>query len=531
VIYRNTGLTCKILSFVIATAFSTAIAGDNGAGVHTWTDSTGKFTREGSFQRLSGDAVVIKAVDGQEITIPLKKLSPSDQSYAQKRSMESSGDPFHIAEDTPLPPLGAGTGSAGNIRVVVAQGVGVNVEEAKRDAYREAVRQVVGAYVEGDTVAKNDVLIEDKVISLSGGLVQRCDVISQSVEQSGGLYRLKVRAEVRVTDLLSSLNKISVTTVPIRGQDLDAQQTTLADQSESATEALNRDSLWELFPASFFTLRAPSEPKAIESANGSTTLAYKLEIAPDYEQYQKFASRMIAILSRASDSQGEFTNNGRPRDLENRDFIWRHLVNSYAGIASAFPERDRGQLLKELAAISPKANGSGVPPWGVFGFDQFHASNGGNALGKFVFPWRERLRELANEEACVMCIMSDSDKTYTRTRWKWFLIKHSQLLLDRFVSKRYIICDARFLTKSGRQVVEDSFSLGRGFGYYQDDHAPIVFISPFWIGPNSTGYMWYYSGYIARCQFTRFCDVAAEDVPLVSSIQCIVKPSRPSDVR
>ncbi len=55
---------------------------------------------------------------------------------------------------------------------VVVSGVGLSKEEAQKDAYRNAVRQVVGLYVDSKTLVENDELIEDQVRAASNGVVR-----------------------------------------------------------------------------------------------------------------------------------------------------------------------------------------------------------------------------------------------------------------------------------------------------------------------------------------------------------------------
>jgi hypothetical protein len=105
------------------------------AEVRTWPDKTGKFKRDGLFERLDGDSVVLTTADGRELTIPLARLSAEDQAYARKAATtETADDSFQPVEPSPEPTPTSTAGvpqQPGEIRVVVAKGVGVTVEEAK----------------------------------------------------------------------------------------------------------------------------------------------------------------------------------------------------------------------------------------------------------------------------------------------------------------------------------------------------------------------------------------------------------------
>jgi hypothetical protein len=51
--------------------------------MRTWTDVSGKFKVEASFRFLTPEGVRLKKADGSEITIPLEKLSPEDQTLVK----------------------------------------------------------------------------------------------------------------------------------------------------------------------------------------------------------------------------------------------------------------------------------------------------------------------------------------------------------------------------------------------------------------------------------------------------------------
>ena len=51
-------------------------------GLRTWTDITGKFSREAHFVSLSDGVVEIQLATGEQNFIPHEKLSEADQGYA-----------------------------------------------------------------------------------------------------------------------------------------------------------------------------------------------------------------------------------------------------------------------------------------------------------------------------------------------------------------------------------------------------------------------------------------------------------------
>ena len=65
-----------------APAAAPAAAAPAGAA-QSWTNTAGK-ALQAAFDRLEGDAVVLKTADGKYYTVPLANLSPESQAQAKK---------------------------------------------------------------------------------------------------------------------------------------------------------------------------------------------------------------------------------------------------------------------------------------------------------------------------------------------------------------------------------------------------------------------------------------------------------------
>jgi hypothetical protein len=78
---------------------------------------------------------------------------------------------------------------------VIAEGVGLTAAEAREDACRNAVRQVVGVVVQAETLVQDDEVVSDKVFASSNGLVKEYEEISK--KQKDGLVLVKISAVVQ----------------------------------------------------------------------------------------------------------------------------------------------------------------------------------------------------------------------------------------------------------------------------------------------------------------------------------------------
>lgn len=177
-----------------------------------------------------------------------------------------------------------------NVVEVVVSGVGLSKEEAQKDAYRNAVRQVVGLYVDSKTLVENDQLIEDKVLSASNGVVRTAQTIADSVTENNGLWRLRARVTVEVTRVKSVLAEANVTMRKIDGESLFAKALSKMEKKQNSTELL-KELLSEL--PQMLKLSLQGEPD-YDTETGE--LLYTVELQPDIEAYREFLPRITKAL-------------------------------------------------------------------------------------------------------------------------------------------------------------------------------------------------------------------------------------------
>jgi serine/threonine-protein kinase len=86
---------------------------------------------------------------------------------------------------------------------------GLMIDDLRRDAQRQAIEKAVGVYVESSTLVENYLLIEDKVLSKSKGLIKQ--ILEQSSPRLGedGLMHLQIKAEVFISEVKTALQSLS----------------------------------------------------------------------------------------------------------------------------------------------------------------------------------------------------------------------------------------------------------------------------------------------------------------------------------
>jgi hypothetical protein len=175
---------------------------------------------------------------------------------------------------------------------VVAEGAGLSLEAAQKDAYRQAVRTVVGLYVDSKTIVENDELIEDRILSASNGFVKTAKTIPGSAKQKDGIWRVRVRAKVEVSEVSARLKKENIAIRSLDGESLFAKALTKMERRQN-TQQLLQELLGELPEMVKVTL--DGEPD-YDEAKGE--LIYQVKLTPDMDAYRKFLPRLTKALDK-----------------------------------------------------------------------------------------------------------------------------------------------------------------------------------------------------------------------------------------
>ena len=158
-------------------------------------------------------------------------------------------------------PAAAGEEQSGVVKVV-ATGLGVDQDGAVKNALRAAVEQAVGTIIDSKTVVENDELIGDKILSHSGGYVQKYDILGEP-KSEGGLIKVRIEAEVKQMALRSKLaeeNIITIASVDFKeeAKQLGAERYTKQLQHRSAVDILPE--ILAGYPGDYVSVEMDGEP-------------------------------------------------------------------------------------------------------------------------------------------------------------------------------------------------------------------------------------------------------------------------------
>lgn len=131
----------------------------------------------------------------------------------------------------------------------IGRGVGVNETEALKDAYRDAIERAIGLYVDAETVAKNDEIVKDQILTLSNAYITHYDKL-KTTNISGGLVEVRIVATVKKRALIAKVSEAMPSvnfSLGSRMQDLYANITTKEKRNADAATLL-RNALKDIDP-------------------------------------------------------------------------------------------------------------------------------------------------------------------------------------------------------------------------------------------------------------------------------------------
>jgi len=496
----------------------------------TWTDNTGKHKREAAFEKLDGEVVHLRSKDGKELKIPLGKLSEADQSYA-RNAPASTDDPFaeSPASDSAREPAVKEVSAEDdaesddpNLRVVIAEGFGATVDKAKKDAYREAVRLVIGAFVDSSQLLKNDKLIEDRIITLSSAYVEKASPPLTKVSEDG-LVRVKVRAWVRVTKVLETLKKNNVE-MKVDNTSFTAELQTKADQAEGADALMER--VFNEYPANSFKATLVGKPEIKKASSSQVTVRIGVKIEADLEQFAVVSQKIEAALESAAREKGKFSSDGKkfPSDSnpQNRIDYWKrsgslgYVLDERQGLGAVWPPDDIARLKSEMRDDKSCASVSGINFFNLVSLEESHK------LFDFQHGKWGKLVPQGNDDV-VFLLLTKSNSTGQRTQWKWFVLEKEEARRWYAPACKNLLVSLVLLNGERDELVEDRFSLSQ-LGWNVFSGQPLVYVCAPWFVAGYYG-EWYTPSFV----YTRQIEAEAAEVEGLASVECRVQNSEVLD--
>lgn len=300
--------------------------------IRTWSTRSGSFRVQGVLVRTWRGNVVLKKADGTLAMMPVERLCDDDRRYVESfmggargeeipppprpgysgpadgEATAQSGDESartEAREDAPAQPrarssyrtsarsaartTAVSAGDQGSRRVVV-DGVGATPDEALKDAFRQAVAEVMGSIIDAETEVDNDRLMRDRVLTFTDGFVESFEDI-ETARREDGLVRRRIAATVGREGLLLACGKTSMS---LDAGGLYPEAMTKLERRKNA-EALLRRTL-DALPGGLLQVELAGRPRVVEPAEKQTLLAPELVIRVNARKYDALQDRMCTIL-------------------------------------------------------------------------------------------------------------------------------------------------------------------------------------------------------------------------------------------
>jgi|GEM_PF-3751767 len=170
---------------------------------------------------------------------------------------------------------------------VKAKGQGDNIDDALKQAFKDAIRKVVGVYVDSVEIVKNEEVIEDRIITHSNAFIK--DYL-KTTPFSGGI--IEIEAVVVIDDFESALKDNRITfKANVSGYALFAETSTKLDGLKDATSVFQN--IFHNFPRKITKISA-SEVKLYNEEKGLYVTNIKIETDP--RKYQAFVKETEKAL-------------------------------------------------------------------------------------------------------------------------------------------------------------------------------------------------------------------------------------------
>jgi hypothetical protein len=276
------------------------------AEAREWTKTDGtKFEAE-FISWEKGKKVSLKQPDGKEIKIGLGKLSPEDQkvvrrmakSHAKTETKDSGGQK---TADKPAPQLEETSSDQPKTTIVEAKGSGKDRDEALKDAFRDAVRKVVGAYVEEESAERNDKIIKDQVLTYSGGCVKDHGILSDYKDGNITIWAL-----VEQDKVVKRLKAASVSVKEVAGGKMWDEMQSKRWRDKEAADLLR--SVLKGFSGNCMKAEVVGEPKHEDRGN-KIEVTVAVQFHADELAFKAFRERLMNVLDHVAERSEELLAN------------------------------------------------------------------------------------------------------------------------------------------------------------------------------------------------------------------------------
>ena len=183
---------------------------------------------------------------------------------------------------------------AADEKEVVSTGLGLTEEAARREAYRNAVQNVIGAMVVAETIVQNNELVRDKVLSHSDGYISKAAQVASARPVEGGLVEVTMRVTVKSDRLKAKLQAENITVSSLDGAVLFEAALKQLEEQERAAATLG--ALLQPLPASLVRAEATTQGAEQKFTGKVAQLSLPVSISVDIQAYDQLVQKLHEVL-------------------------------------------------------------------------------------------------------------------------------------------------------------------------------------------------------------------------------------------
>jgi len=187
-------------------------------------------------------------------------------------------------------------GEAADLVTVVVTGVGKTEDAALKQAFNNAVTQVVGSIVDAETMVQNDKIIKEQILTYSNAIVTKYDPVGKPIT-TDGFVAVTIKAQVEKRVLTEKLTTSKVYTAKIEGKDLMARALTELKEEQDGAKMV--DKLFAALPGAMI-LRVYGEPKVLTKTAEKVSLAVFIECSVDDKKYTEWCQSADLVLKKVA---------------------------------------------------------------------------------------------------------------------------------------------------------------------------------------------------------------------------------------
>lgn len=176
----------------------------------------------------------------------------------------------------------------------IAQGQGNTEGLARIEAFRNAVEQIVGSYIDSKTLVKNSTLLSDSILNFSNGYIKSYDIIDSKNEN--GIFKVKISATVESNKIEKRISGLGISASLVNTSNISAEIQTRTDLEKNKKSILNE--IMQDYPQNAYDTRF-SKMSLARLDGDIAHINIEFELSPNESTYSRINEfcKKVAISS------------------------------------------------------------------------------------------------------------------------------------------------------------------------------------------------------------------------------------------